>query len=133
MIDTSSSLTRRKALTILSTVGASVVAGSSPASAFFFRRPASPVVHFDELPQQWVDLQGKNLNNYIDYIANLNLQQITVHQVVSAHAKERGAVWNSLPPQSLWRYIGTTLKVVDRIAREIEASSRAFQGVRIAT
>lgn len=120
MIDTSSSLTRRKALTLISTVGASVVAGSSSASAFFFRRPASPVVHFDQLPEQWVELQGKNLYNYIDFVANLSLQQITVHQVVSAHAKQRGAVWNSLPPHSLWRYIGTTLKVVDRVAREID-------------
>jgi len=120
MIDTSLCLSRRKVIGLLSTASAAVVAGSSSASAFLFRRPAAAEVDFEQLPEEWVNRQGGNLNNYIDYIANLNLQKITLHQVVSAHAKQRGAVWNSLPPQSLWRYIGTTLKVVDRIAREID-------------
>jgi len=120
MFSSPASVSRRRALGVLSAVGASVVASGSQASAFFFRRPASPVLHIDDLPQQWVDLQGRNLNNYVDYIANLNLEKITVHQVVSAHAKQRGSVWNSLPPSSMWKNLGTTLKVVDRIAREID-------------
>jgi hypothetical protein len=120
MISPTVSLSRRKALGVFSAVGASLVAGSSSASAGFFRRPASPVVHLDELPETWVDLQGRNLPNYIDFVANLNLEQISVHQIVSAHAKQRGAVWNSLPPSSMWRNIGNTLKVVDRIAREVD-------------
>lgn len=119
MIDTTSNLSRRNALGIIGAFGATAVASSSSASAFFSRRPASPALNLEALPDQWVTLQGRNLNNYVDYLANLNLEKVTVNQVVSAHAKNRGSVWNSLPPQSMWKNIGTTLKVVDRIAREI--------------
>lgn len=120
MIDTSCHLSRRNALGIFGALGAAAVASSSSASAFFSRRPASPTLDMEELPEQWVTQQGRNLNNYVDYLAHLNLEKITVQQVVSAHAKNRGTVWNSLPPQSMWKNIGTTLKVVDRIAREID-------------
>ena len=120
MLDSRSPLTRRHALGMFSAIGASLVATSSSASAFFFRRSASPTVHFDELPARWIELQGQQLDHYIDYVANLNLQQVSVHQVVAAHAKQRGSVWNSLPPRELWKNIGRTLKVVDRIGREID-------------
>jgi hypothetical protein len=118
MSDSPVLINRRKVLGVLSTLGAAV-ATSSPASAFFFRRPASPSVNLAAFPQEWVNLQGRELNNYIDFLANLNLEKVTVHQVISAHAKKRGSVWNTVPPKALWKNLGTTLKVVDRIAREI--------------
>jgi hypothetical protein len=114
---------------MFSAIGASLVAGTSSASAFFFRPSASPTVHFDELPERWVELQGEKLDNYIDYVANLNLQQVSVHQVVAAHAKQRGSVWNSLPPRELWKNIGKTLKVVDRIGREIDKPVKSIISV----
>ncbi len=120
MFDSPTPLNRRKVLGTLGALSASAIACSSPASAFFFRRPASPALHVDNLPAEWADLQGRNLTNYADYLANLNLEKVAVQQVIEAHAKQHGNVWNSLPPQSLWKNIGITLKVVDRIAREID-------------
>jgi hypothetical protein len=119
MTFSNASLSRRKALGVFTALGASLVTGNFSASAVFFRRPSSQTVHIDDLPATWVEMQGRNLNDYIDFVANLHLEQISVHQIVSAHAKQRGAVWNSLPPSSLWKNIGTTFKVVDRIAREM--------------
>ena len=120
MFDSPTLFSRRKVIGVMSSLGAAVAASSSPASAFFFRRPASPAVHVEDFPDEWVNLQAHNLENYVDYLANLNLEKVTVNQVIAAHAKKRGNVWNSLPTKSLWKNIGTTLKVVDRIAREID-------------
>ena len=120
MLESPTSFTRRNALGLLTAVGASAIASSSTASAFFFRRPANPSLDVAALPEQWVHQQGSSLQNYADYLANLNLEKVSVQQVISAHAKNHGTVWNSLPPKSLWKNIGTTLKVMDRIAREID-------------
>lgn len=119
MIFSNVSLSRRKALGVFSSLGATLAAATSTTAAAFFRHPGSQEVNLDELPDTWVEIQGRNLPNYIDFIANLHLEYVTTQQIVSAHAKQRGMVWNSLPPSSMWRNIGTTLKVVDRIAREI--------------
>jgi hypothetical protein len=112
-------LSRRKAAGILGAAGAAIIGGGSPASAFLFRKAANPEVNLSTLPEQWVSLQGRNLPNYIDYLSSLNLENIEVEQVVSAHAKQKGNCWNTIAPQNMWRNIGGTLKVIDRLAREI--------------
>jgi hypothetical protein len=99
--------------------GAAMLAGSETASAFFFRKPANPEVKMDLLPATWVEQQGKDLLNYIDFLACLNLENITVQQLIEAHAKQRGGVWNQLPHSSLWKNIAPTLKAADRIARQL--------------
>lgn len=115
-----SQVTRRKALGLMGAIGATLVASTSSASAFFFRKPANPSVDYDALPDQWVTMQGRNLPSYVDYIATLNLEKITVHQVISAHAKQKGSLWNTLPPQNMWKNIGGTLKAIDRIGKELD-------------
>jgi uncharacterized protein YcbK (DUF882 family) len=45
---------------------------------------------------------------------------LTVHQVIEAHAKQRGTVWNTLPPRALWRQMVPTLRVIDRLCQEME-------------
>jgi len=122
-------VSRRKALGIMGTVGAAVLAGSQSASAFFFRKPANPTLDYEALPDQWVSLQGRNLNGYVDYIANLKLEKITVQQVISAHAKQKGSLWNSIPPQSIWKNIGTTLKVIDYISKTINVPVRELVSI----
>lgn len=117
-------ISRRNALGLLTAGAASLIACGSTASAFFLRRPASPVVHYDDLPEQWLDIHQKHLDSYADFIANLYLQQIDTQLIILAHAKQRGSVWNSLPPYAMWRNIGSTMKVVDRIAREIDKPVR---------
>ena len=41
-------------------------------------------------------------------------------QVIKAHAKRRGSVWNTLPPKSMWRNMAPTLKTLDRVAIELD-------------
>jgi hypothetical protein len=124
MLDTRRNITRRRALGLLTASSAALLSSASTASAFFFRRPASPVVHLDELPSHWLELHSDTLDQYTDFLANLQLQQVGTHQIIVAHAKQRGSVWNSLPPYPMWKNIGKTLKVVDRIAREIDKPVR---------
>ncbi len=65
---------------------------------------------------EWVRLQGRNLNNYASYINSLKLKNISAQDVIAAHAKKRGPVWNSLPPKQWWTRMGYTLRVVDRVS-----------------
>ena len=80
-------------------------------------KPTEKVGGFDE---EWVKLEGKNLTNYVNYINSLKLKNITAQEVVSAHAKERGGVWNRLPPRQWWTRMGYTLRVVDRVSSEMK-------------
>ncbi|MGE9268118.1 MAG: D-Ala-D-Ala carboxypeptidase family metallohydrolase [Verrucomicrobiales bacterium] len=60
--------------------------------------------------------QGSSLENYARYLQSLDLKMVTIQQVVSAHARRKGSVWNSLPPRSMWRNIGKTLQAADKVA-----------------
>lgn len=71
------------------------------------------------LDAEWVRRQGNELGVYARYIQALRLRNISVMQVVAAHAKKRGSVWNSLPPRAYWRCIGPTLKLLDRVSIEL--------------
>lgn len=113
---------RRRALTLIATGAAALTAGVSPASAFsFFRRGSSASARIDlnGLSSEWVARQGSDLKAYADFLAGLKLQRLTPRQVIEAHAKRRGSVWNSLPPKKMWRNIAPTLKVIDRVAMEL--------------
>jgi hypothetical protein len=72
-----------------------------------------------ELPSGWRLSQGANLAAYCEYLRSLQLTRISVGQILESHAKCRGGVWNALPPQSMWRNIGPTLKAVDLVAAEL--------------
>jgi len=63
--------------------------------------------------------QGGELKAYADFIASLRLQRLTPRQVIEAHAKQRGPVWNSLPPRNYWRQMAPTLRVIDRVAIQL--------------
>jgi hypothetical protein len=70
-------------------------------------------------PEEWVRLQGRNLKNYTNYLNSLKLRNISAQDVILAHAKERGTVWNMLPPREWWTRMGYTLRVVDRVSSEM--------------
>jgi hypothetical protein len=69
-----------------------------------------------DLPDEWARLQGRNLKAYTSYIKSLRLKNIRTEDVILAHAKQRGTVWNCLPPRQWWKRMGYTLKVVDRVS-----------------
>ncbi|MFM2198269.1 MAG: hypothetical protein RLZZ505_1701 [Verrucomicrobiota bacterium] len=80
---------------------------------------AKPSTAIGGFPEEWVRLQGRNLRDYTNYLNSLKLRNISAQDVISAHAKERGAVWNMLPPREWWTRMGYTLRVIDRISSEM--------------
>jgi hypothetical protein len=78
-----------------------------------------PSKTFSTLPEQWVSLQGRSLKNYTNYLNSLRLRNIHTQDVIAAHAKQHGSVWNMLPPREWWARMGYTLRVVDRISSEL--------------
>ena len=70
------------------------------------------------LPEEWTR-RNRYLGAYHRYIDSLKLKTIDPGQFIASHAKERRGVWNTLPPRDTWKRMGYVLKVVDRIAREM--------------
>jgi hypothetical protein len=114
---------RRSVLKITGLGGLSLALSSTPASAFWFSSPQAEI-DLSQLPSGWVRQHQRVLRPYADFLAGLRLKRITPMQVIEAHAKRRGSVWNVLPPKSMWRNMGPTLKVVDRVAAELDQPVR---------
>jgi len=76
-------------------------------------------IDLTELPPEWAQTQGSVLPAYARYLSTLKLQNISVAQVIEAHAKSKGSIWNILPPKAWWARMGYTLRVADRIAMEM--------------
>lgn len=75
-----------------------------------------------DLPEEWLEKHGRNASEYFRYLSALKLKRVDPAQVLEAHAKEKGGVWNSLPPRGSWRRMGYTLRVAERIAQEMNVS-----------
>jgi hypothetical protein len=138
-IESSSPLDRRGVLGALSLASVGLIATSSVAKAISFNskgampnvsvqtasrtsaRPAG-TIDLTALPPQWAHSQGSLLPEYTRYLATLKLQRISPKQVIEAHAKTKGSIWNILPPKAWWARMGYTLRVADRIALEMNAS-----------
>lgn len=82
-------------------------------------RKAAPTASIGGFPEEWVRQQGRNLPDYAAYLHTLKMRNISAQEVIAAHAKERGSVWNSLPPRQWWTRMGYTLRVIDRISSEM--------------
>lgn len=81
------------------------------------------------IPASWVSLKGRNVNRYANYIKGLGLRCVTPRMVLAPHFKTRGRTVNSLPPRKLWKKIGPTLKVIDRISSEMGLPVRSILSV----
>lgn len=77
---------------------------------------------YGDLPEEWVQREKALLPAYSRYLAQLNLRCISSQQVIEAHAKSKGIIWNTLPPKTWWTRMGYTLRVADRIALEMNVS-----------
>ena len=75
-----------------------------------------------DLPSEWVRRQGAELHAYARYLSALRLRHISIQQVISAHARRKGSVWNSLPPREDWRRMSQTLRVADEISVRVGTS-----------
>jgi hypothetical protein len=139
--DSSVMMQRRGVLGTLGLAGLGVLASSLPAGAFTTQRndgsgpkvsvPTSSPDGFSwssqtsampDLPEEWAERQGHLANEYLQYLSTLRMQRVFPQQVLETHAKAKGAIWNTLPPKEWWPRIGYTLRVVDRIAREMNVA-----------
>lgn len=68
---------------------------------------------------EWAQKNGRFANSYVRYLKGLRLKRINPEQVIAAHAKKRGSTWNGMPPKKWWSRMGYVLRVVDRIALEM--------------
>lgn len=93
---------------------------ASRTSGSYFQTPRT--IDLTTLPPEWAHNQGSLLPEYTRYISALKLQRIQPKQVIEAHAKSKGSVWNILPPKSWWPRMAYTLRIADRIALEMNAS-----------
>ena len=75
-----------------------------------------------DLPEEWAAQQGHLAIDYLLYLNTLHLQRVSPQQVLETHAKSKGPIWNTLPPKVWWNRIGYTLRVVDRIAAEMNVA-----------
>ena len=125
---------RRKVIGTLGLAGLGMLVSSNSASAFTGgaapkvtvntqTRTATAKAHqtlnFSDLPEEWVHREAALLPEYSRYLSRLNLKSICPKQVIEAHAKSKGPIWNSLPPKQWWTRMGYTLRVADRIALEM--------------
>jgi hypothetical protein len=125
---------RRKVIGTLGLASLGMLVSSNSASAFTGgaapkvtvntqTRPttarAQQALNFSDLPEEWVHREAALLPEYSRYLSRLNLKSICSKQVIEAHAKSKGPIWNSLPPKQWWTRMGYTLRVADRIALEM--------------
>ncbi len=129
-----SSIDRRRVISGLGLAGLGLLVSSTSAGAFTSaaapkvtaptqsRSQPSPQrerIDLTDLNPDWARNQGSLLPEYTRYLWNLKLKAISPAQVIEAHAKNRGAIWNTLPPKAWWTRMGYTLRVADRIALEM--------------
>ena len=110
--------TRRNFLAATAAAATGLVATTQTSHGFLFRQ--SPPLDLSSLPKSWVSRQGeKQIQSYAKYLKGLRLQYVSPIQIIKAHAKIKGSLWNSLPPRNMWRSMGGTLKAADRVAATI--------------
>lgn len=129
---------RRRVLGTLGLAGLGVLAGSAtsgaatptkigpkvsvPTSSGNANPPAMRFAALPDLPEEWSARNGAAAAEYFRYLTSLKIQRVSVAQVIEAHAKQKGSTWNSIPPKAWWNRMGYVLRVVDRIAREMNVN-----------
>ena len=71
----------------------------------------APSIILPDLPSDWARTQGVGLQEYARYLASLNLKSISAQQVIEAHAKNKGSIWNTLPPKKWWKRMTSRIKL----------------------
>lgn len=136
--DTPTMLGRRAMLSQIGLAGLGWLASGSLADAFgAFSQEGMPSIHvptktassllngFEDviggmgLPDEWREANEAQAAQYLRYLNTLKLQRVNPAQVLESHAKAKGRVWNKIPPKAWWNRMGYTLRIVDRVAKEL--------------
>ncbi|BDS08922.1 hypothetical protein NT6N_39620 [Oceaniferula spumae] len=112
---------RRRFLGLAAAATAGVMLTSDEADAGLFGYSKKPVAG---IPDSWVRLKGTDVYRYANFVKGLRLRNITPRMVLAPHFKTRGNTVNSLPPQSMWKQMAPTLKIIDQMAGEMGAPVR---------
>lgn len=115
---------RRRFLGLSGTAAAGLLLSSEDTSAGWFGFYSSKPVA--GIPASWVRLKGDDVNRYANYVKGLRLRNVTPRMILAPHFKTRGSVVNSLPPKKLWKKMGPTLKVIDRMSKELSLPVKAI-------
>lgn len=107
---------RRKFMATSITAVAGFALSIREADAGLFGYSSKPVAG---IPSSWVRKKGTNVYRYANFIKSLGLRNITPRMVLAPHFNVRGYTSNSLPPKSQWKKMAPTLKIIDRMAREM--------------
>lgn len=120
-----SSLSRRRFTAIFTLATTSLILGVNKAHAglFYSTKPVSGI------PSAWVKEKGNDILRYANYIKGLKLSNITPYMVIKPHFKKRGRISNEIPPRYMWKRIGATLKVIDRLAYELNSPVKELLSV----
>lgn len=124
--DTSSSLNlpklgRRSFIVTAALSAGAIIAETQRASAFaLFGKQTT--IDTSQFPTEWVRRNGGELHAYARYLDSLRLRHIGTEEVLMAHAKQKGSLWNTLPPRSMWKNMGRTLWVADEISHRLGGS-----------
>ncbi|YCM45524.1 D-Ala-D-Ala carboxypeptidase family metallohydrolase [Verrucomicrobiaceae bacterium 227] len=106
---------RRSFLATTTAAAGGLLATTKVSQGFLFRH--SVPMDLGQLPSAWVNKEGdQKIQNYAKYLEGLRLKFVTPLQVIKAHAKTKGSLWNTLPPKSMWRAMAGTLQAADHIA-----------------
>jgi len=112
-------LSRRRILNLVALSAAGIFVSTHESHAFFDlffgKRSAADL----GIPDKWIRRLGKSCVDYANYIDRMRLGRVAVLQVVGSHYKERSGVYNVIPPKRQWKQIKDTLKVADRVGREL--------------
>jgi len=109
-------LSARRSFIATATAAAGGFLASTKISQGFLFRHSVPM-DLGQLPSAWVKKEGgQKIQNYANYLTGLRLKFVSPLQVISAHAKTKGSLWNTLPPKSMWRAMAGTLQAADHIA-----------------
>ncbi len=108
---------RRSFVGLITFSAAAVMTGIEQAHAGLFYS-TKPV---EGIPDEWVKKKGTDVLRYANYIKGLKLKNISPYAVLKPHFKTRGSISNSLPPRYMWKRLGDTLKVLDRLAYELNS------------
>lgn len=117
-------LPRRRAMGLVMMAGASLLA-SRQAHAFSLLdflsgSPGPEALSQWNIPPEWYGRLGTQLPSYCAFLSRMNLQRITVCQIIEPHTHVRGFVQNTLPPRYMWRNIASTLRVVDQLSDRLD-------------
>ncbi|MDB9741229.1 D-Ala-D-Ala carboxypeptidase family metallohydrolase [Akkermansiaceae bacterium] len=112
-----SSMQRRSFIGLVCLTSVAVLSGVNNAHAALFYSTRK----VEGIPSSWVNEKGSDVLRYANYVKDLKLKNITPYMVLKPHFKKRGSISNTLPPRFMWKRIGNTLKVLDRLSSQINS------------